>query len=134
MNPALHEAAHVVVAHVLGVQVVHAIGVGDDPHVRTRHWIGGPAEENARWPRRLAIIDLAAVTLEENPATTASDRANEMRRISELGGDPDTIAHLLTVTAGRLVRKHHAAIARVAQRLEEAGEAGLSGAAIDELL
>jgi len=59
---ALHESAHAVVAHRLGVIVVHAIAEGDNPHVRTRSPWGSDATK-VETLQRQAIIDLAGAAM-----------------------------------------------------------------------
>jgi hypothetical protein len=138
------------VARVLGVPVVHVVTAGDDPHVRTRCWIGGPAEENIRWLRKLVLIDLAGAAIEDG-TTANTDRANAWRRCREIIAIENGIAITrldqldeyqlkdaaalmvrLMLEAAKLLREHYPLIARAAHRLDDLGE--MSGAQVDAIM
>ena len=81
---ALHESAHAVVAHRLGVIVVHAIAEGDNPHVRTRSPWGSDATK-VETLQRQAIIDLAGAAIEDQGSDAASaDIKNAIARCGQI--------------------------------------------------
>jgi hypothetical protein len=151
---ALHEGRHCSIARVLGIPIVYAVASGGNPHVRTRlQWRASDPEENARWLARDAVVALSGMIDEPDTNRAASDRDHAWRRCREIIALEDgqsikrlerldehqlqdaaaLLAHL-TLEAARLVQEHYALIAQVAHRLEDAGAAGLSGAAIDAIL
>jgi hypothetical protein len=147
----LHEAAHGLIAALLpDTQVLHAIAAGDYPHVRTRVRMGRTREEKIAGLQRFAIIDLAGVSTEDDPAGAAAetDRKNAYRRCLEVVATEDgvnveeldeiqladaaALYQHLAAQAAKLVKENWPMICRVAHRLDDAGE--LSGAAIDAVL
>lgn len=142
---ALHEAAHSAIARILGVPVVHAIAAGGNPHVRTRSRRG-----STDWLKRLAVIDLAGATVEDDPhcAAAETDRQNAFGRcrrvialedgvgVDELDdiqlADASALYQHLAAQAAALVKENFRLIGQVAHRLDDAGE--LSGAAIDAII
>lgn len=147
---ALHEAAHAVTARVLGVQVVHAIAAGDNPHVRTRFRRSRTREETINSLKRLVAVDLAGPVIEEDPNSEAAetDRCHAFARtkkvialkdgvaVDELDdiqlADASALYQHLAKEAAALVKDSWPLIARLAHRLDELGE--MSGAQVDVIL
>lgn len=151
---AFHEAAHAVVAAVLGrgdhVQVVYASAKPEKYGVRTR-WRGGSEEERAATQAVLAIVDMAGVIgelrhLRENAwlsdARNASARCVAVVRarrglpadapVDELRVAARQLFDELRGKAETLVAEYWPEIRRVAAALAERGE--LSGAEIEGLV
>jgi hypothetical protein len=127
---ALHEAAHAVVARVLGVRVVRA--TVDPPCVRTKQ---GVSEDDLE---RLIIVDLAAMAVDSSAYACVPDEENASRRCREIvrlrhrlamdaimaPGIHAAILRRQRSYAFALVHKHQAAVQRVAEALAEVGTAG----------
>jgi hypothetical protein len=146
---ALHEAAHALAARKLKVAVLHVIATGENPHCRVRYRINGPIEEATDALHRQAVIALAGPQV-EHPGSSAAetDRLNALRYCceaiaAERGNSLEALdanqllAALnlfdrLATVAADLVKKNLPLIARLAHRLEDAGE--LSGAAVNMII
>lgn len=135
---ALHEAAHAVVAaRMPGTIVIHATIAADEPHVRTRVFMGRAAEDRIIGLKRLAVIDLAGAAVEDDlrSAAAETDRENAWRRCLEIAtiepsGGPHRLDHEQRAArlyeyqfnqAGLLVERRWSLIEQVADRLRETG-------------
>jgi hypothetical protein len=115
----LHEAAHGVVAELLGVPVGALVTFGAGGAGETRHDEAGPRES--------ALVALAGVVIGDvahwrDPVGIADDQATA-RAAAELldPDDPDAALERLTVEARDLVADNLAVIARLADVLERFG-------------
>ena len=138
---ARHEAAHICIAHALGIQVRHATIDPRRPRVSTRCRTDELAKDE-----RFALIDLAGVCTEQQIRPARTDVKNAMRRCRKIAMDQagtDTMTPALEieaailfaqlgVRAAELVDSNREMIDRVAGALLEHGE--LDGDAIDHIM
>jgi hypothetical protein len=80
----LHEAAHVVAARRLGVEVVRIVTDPGDPHVTTKHRRGGSTADQIATLEKLAVIDLAGAAVEPDASAAISDEQNARDRCERI--------------------------------------------------
>jgi hypothetical protein len=81
---ATHEAAHAVIASVVGLKITGISIDPHDPHVKTRHRIGSTPVEQAVILTHLALTDLAGTVVEEQVEPRIADERNALERCIEI--------------------------------------------------
>jgi hypothetical protein len=127
---ARHESAHCCIARILKIEVVLATIDKRAPHIKTR-W----RDNTAAILKRLAVVDLAATVIGDDPTRCRADERNSIARCMEIvaGEDEPQMRHWpaarrlkerMRAVARRLVQRHATKIERVAAELMRKGRLG----------